>query len=55
VTLEDEFWEALREIAVAKDTTRPELIREINRTRSHANLCSAIRLFVLAHYQGSGR
>jgi predicted DNA-binding ribbon-helix-helix protein len=55
VTLEDEFWDALGQIAVTKGTTRPNLVSEINQTRSHANLCSAIRLFVLAYYQGSGR
>jgi predicted DNA-binding ribbon-helix-helix protein len=53
VSLENEFWHAIQEIAEAKDTTRAELIREINQTRTHANLSSAIRLFVLAYYQGS--
>jgi predicted DNA-binding ribbon-helix-helix protein len=55
VSLEDPFWDAMQEIAEAKDTSRAELIREINQTRSNANLSSAIRLFVLAYYQGSGR
>jgi predicted DNA-binding ribbon-helix-helix protein len=55
VTLEDAFWHAMQEIAVASGTTRPNLIREINQTRSHANLSSAIRLFVLAYYRGSGK
>jgi predicted DNA-binding ribbon-helix-helix protein len=52
VTLEDEFWDALHEIAVTKDTSRAELIREINQTRTNANLSSAVRLFVLAYYRG---
>jgi predicted DNA-binding ribbon-helix-helix protein len=55
VSLEDAFWEALGEIAIAKGTSRAELIRTINQTRGNANLSSAIRLFVLAHYQGLGR
>jgi predicted DNA-binding ribbon-helix-helix protein len=55
ITLEDEFWNALHEIAVTKGTARPSLIREIDKTRSSANLASAVRLFVLAYYQGSGR
>jgi predicted DNA-binding ribbon-helix-helix protein len=55
VALENEFWDALEEIAEAKDTTRPRLINEINKTRSNANLSSAVRLFVLAYYQGLGR
>jgi predicted DNA-binding ribbon-helix-helix protein len=44
----------MHEIAMAKGTTRPSLIKEINQTRSNANLSSAIRVFVLAYYQGSG-
>jgi predicted DNA-binding ribbon-helix-helix protein len=55
VSLEDEFWHALDEIAEASGTTRANLIRAIDETRSHANLSSAIRLFVLAYYRGSGR
>jgi predicted DNA-binding ribbon-helix-helix protein len=55
VSLESEFWNALQEIAEANGMTRANLIREINKTRSHANLSSAIRLFVLAYYRGSGR
>ena len=54
VSLEDAFWDAMHEIAMAKGTTRPSLIKEINQTRSNANLSSAIRVFVLAYYQGSG-
>jgi predicted DNA-binding ribbon-helix-helix protein len=52
VSLEDVFWNALGEIATARGTTRPDLIREINRTRGDNYLSSAIRLFVLAHYRG---
>ena len=55
VNLEDEFWHALREIAVAKGMTRPGVIKEIDQTRSNANFSSAIRLFVLAHYRGLQR
>jgi predicted DNA-binding ribbon-helix-helix protein len=54
ISLENEFWHALDEIAEAKDTTRADLIREINQTRSNANLSSAVRLFVLGYYQGVG-
>jgi predicted DNA-binding ribbon-helix-helix protein len=55
VALEDAFWGALAEIAKAKGTTRPDLISTIDQTRSNANLSSAIRVFVLAYYQGLGR
>jgi predicted DNA-binding ribbon-helix-helix protein len=55
ISLETTFWRALGDIAIAKDTTRPRLINEINQTRNNANLSSAVRLFVLAYYRGSGR
>jgi predicted DNA-binding ribbon-helix-helix protein len=51
VSLEDEFWMSLREIAKARDTTLSELIGVINAERQHANLSSAIRLFVLGSYR----
>jgi predicted DNA-binding ribbon-helix-helix protein len=54
VHLEDAFWEAMHEIAGAKDTARSRLIAQIKQNKP-ANLSSAIRLFVLAYYQGSGR
>jgi predicted DNA-binding ribbon-helix-helix protein len=47
VTLEDEFWEALRLIALREKTTVISLIRQINQTRNKSNLSSAIRVFVL--------
>jgi predicted DNA-binding ribbon-helix-helix protein len=58
VSLEDAFWNAMHEIAVAKGTTRMGLIRKIERRRKQQkqlNLSSAIRLFVLAYYQGLHR
>jgi predicted DNA-binding ribbon-helix-helix protein len=55
VTLEDAFWDAMQEIAVAKGTTRSRLTTQIKQRRKPANLSSAIRLFVLAYYQSSGR
>jgi predicted DNA-binding ribbon-helix-helix protein len=55
VSLENEFWHALDEIAEAGGTTRANLISAIDQRRSHANLSSTVRLFVLAYYRGSGR
>ena len=52
VNLEDAFWHALGDIAVAKGTTRPRLINAINQTLSSANLSSVIRVCILAYYQG---
>ncbi len=51
VSLEDAFWQGLKEIAVSRDTTLSELVASIDSGRPHGNLSSAIRLFVLNHYQ----
>ncbi len=49
VSLEDAFWGGLREIAHAHGTTLSQTVAEIDETRQHGNLSSAIRLFVLEH------
>jgi predicted DNA-binding ribbon-helix-helix protein len=46
VSLEQAFWEALREIAVAEGRTVNGLIAEIDRAR-RGNLSSSIRVFIL--------
>ena len=51
VSVEDEFWRGLKEIAFARNTKLGVLVSEIDSTRQHANLSSAIRLFVLNFYQ----
>ena len=51
VSLEDEFWTALREIAAARDMTLSVLVGTIDANRQHGNLSSAIRLFVLEFYR----
>jgi len=51
VSLEDAFWEALKEIAKTKRKTLADLVGGIDTDREHANLSSAIRLYVLSHYQ----
>ena len=52
VSLEDEFWKGLREIADGRDTTLSDLVSTIDADRQHSNLSSAIRLFVLGFYRG---
>jgi predicted DNA-binding ribbon-helix-helix protein len=49
VSLEDAFWEGLKDISKTKRKALSELVGGID--REHANLSSAIRLFVLNHYQ----
>ena len=51
VSLEDAFWESLKEIAVQRQKSLSELIAAINSERQHDNLSSAIRLFVLDFYR----
>jgi predicted DNA-binding ribbon-helix-helix protein len=51
VRLEDPFWNAMKAIADLKGITVAELVTEIDANRKHANLSSAIRLFVLDHYR----
>jgi predicted DNA-binding ribbon-helix-helix protein len=51
VSLEDEFWKAFKQIADERDLTTSELAATINAYRQHANLSSAIRLFVLGQYR----
>jgi predicted DNA-binding ribbon-helix-helix protein len=51
VSLEDEFWKSLKEIARERDMTLAQLVATIDGNRQHANLSSAIRLFVLGVYR----
>jgi len=49
VSLEDAFWIVLKEIAKEREQTLSVLVSEIDKDRKHANLSSAIRLFVLGY------
>jgi len=51
VSLESEFWEAFRSIAAQTGSTINGLAAEIDAERGNLGLASAIRLFVLRHYQ----
>lgn len=52
VSLEDPFWQALRDIAQEKSTSINALAAEIDASRDlEAGLASAIRLYVLDHYR----
>jgi predicted DNA-binding ribbon-helix-helix protein len=51
ISLEDPFWRHLKEIAQADGWTVSKLIAEIDGSRQHGNLSSAIRLFVLEHFR----
>jgi predicted DNA-binding ribbon-helix-helix protein len=50
ITLEEEFWQALKDIAGERGVSVNALVEEIDRARS-GNLSSAIRVFVLERYR----
>ena len=51
VSLEDAFWNGLKEIVRERHTTLSELVAEIDAQRQLGNLSSALRLFVLEFYR----
>ena len=51
VSLENDFWLGLREIAEHKRITVPVLVEQIDRSRDTPNLSSAIRVFVYSHFR----
>ena len=50
ISLEDAFWNGMKVIAGERDMTLSQLVGSIDASREHANLSSAIRLFVLSYY-----
>jgi predicted DNA-binding ribbon-helix-helix protein len=50
VSLEDPFWNELKQIASLRKETLSHLIHQIDTQRDQGNLSSAIRLFVLNFY-----
>jgi predicted DNA-binding ribbon-helix-helix protein len=55
VSLEDAFWDDLKEIAHTQQATLSALVAKIDKARQHGNLSSAIRLFVLEYFRTNGR
>lgn len=51
VSLEDDFWDSLKEIAHRHRVTLSDLVGSIDSERLHGNLSSTVRLFVLNHYR----
>ena len=51
VSLEDAFWNGLKEIACERHMNLSEVVAEIDAQRQLGNLSSAIRLFVLEFYR----
>jgi predicted DNA-binding ribbon-helix-helix protein len=55
VSLEDAFWNDLKEIAHTRRVTLSELVAGVDALRKQSNLSSAIRLFVLEHFQNENK
>jgi predicted DNA-binding ribbon-helix-helix protein len=53
VSLEDEFWTALKEIAQQRNQKLSALIALVDSERTTGNLSSALRLFVLDQYRSN--
>jgi predicted DNA-binding ribbon-helix-helix protein len=51
VSLENEFWDGLREIAGRENTTLAMLVGQIDHERDSCNLSSAIRVFVFNNFR----
>lgn len=51
VSLEEPFWEALKEIAAEQGQPIAEFIATIDASRAGNNLSSAIRVTILEHYR----
>lgn len=51
ISLEDEFWQAAKQIAAERSISVAQLIATIDERRPDPNLSSAIRVFVLEHFQ----
>ncbi len=55
ISLEDAFWQAARTIAASQHIPVAQLVETIDTNRNDTGLSSAIRLYVLAHYQNQLR
>lgn len=51
VSLEEAFWNGLKEIAAERNASLSELVSTIDTERELGNLSSALRLFVLGFYR----
>ncbi|MEW5962964.1 MAG: ribbon-helix-helix domain-containing protein [Pseudomonadota bacterium] len=51
ISLEAEFWAALKEIAAGEGTTLAGLVEGIDERRGRSGLSGAVRVYVLAHFR----
>ena len=55
ISLEDEFWTALHDIALEKGTSVPLLVEQLDGEQDYVNLSSAVRVFTFKHYCNAWR
>ena len=55
ISLEAEFWEALKEAAAADRTTLAALVAHIDQNRGEAGLSGAVRVWILDYYRTRAR
>ena len=53
ISLEELFWQALREIAAEREMTTSALLNSIASKRGEGNLSSSVRVFVLEHFRAA--
>ena len=51
ISIEDQFWAALKSIAAERNLTFSELVSMVHGNRESGNLSSALRVFVLSQYR----
>jgi len=51
ITLEEPFWEALKELSDKQDKSVSQLVAEIDGQRDEANLSSALRVYILNSFR----
>lgn len=55
ITLEPEFWDALKHIAQSQKQSLNALVTHIDEKRLSRNLSSALRVYILQNYQEKNR
>jgi predicted DNA-binding ribbon-helix-helix protein len=53
ISLEGDFWDALRDMARERGLSIPALVAEVDSRRGGANLSSALRVAVLRRYRAA--
>lgn len=55
ISLENAFWNALRDIAEAEQRSLASIVAEIDKNRGTAGLSGAVRIWVLDHFRKRAR